>query len=243
MPGPLTQLLAANRPPLDVVDHLVESDEEFLARAASGAVFRDNWSNPTDEPQDALDIVLSQGVSGPKHTAFGGPGARIRLIGGDALALEEALGASIDVAIFDAPVVEAGLIEMLPFLREQSVSVTAHRFGDVDPRFAALRVDLPGPRPSGRTASWPILVLVSLGRHDDPVGGTRVPPTGSVRSVNEDRSVLGVAPVLGLDAGLVHAVAQVVGHRRGTLACRGRGRPARSGRTASRGSSRPLRRP
>jgi RHH-type proline utilization regulon transcriptional repressor/proline dehydrogenase/delta 1-pyrroline-5-carboxylate dehydrogenase len=140
LPGPLTQLLAANRPPLDVVDHLVESDEEFLARAESGAVFRDNWSNPTDEPQDALDIVLSQAREQPKHTAFGGPGARIRLIGGDTLALEEALGASIDVAIFDAPVVEAGLIEMLPYLREQSVSVTTHRFGSIDPRFAALRI-------------------------------------------------------------------------------------------------------
>jgi RHH-type proline utilization regulon transcriptional repressor/proline dehydrogenase/delta 1-pyrroline-5-carboxylate dehydrogenase len=140
LPGPLTQLFAANRPPLDVVDHLVESDEEFLARAESGAVFRDNWSNPTDEPEDAIDMVLAQSREQPKHTAFGGPGARIRLIGGDALALEEALGASIDIAIFDAPVVEAGLIEMLPYLREQSVSITTHRFGSIDPRFAALRI-------------------------------------------------------------------------------------------------------
>jgi RHH-type proline utilization regulon transcriptional repressor/proline dehydrogenase/delta 1-pyrroline-5-carboxylate dehydrogenase len=84
--------------------------------------------------------VLSQAHEQPKHTAFGGPGARIRLIGGDALPLEEALGASIDVAIFDAPVVEAGLIEMLPYLREQSVSITTHRFGSVDPRFVALRI-------------------------------------------------------------------------------------------------------
>ena len=59
---------------------------------------------------------------------------------GDPLALEEALGASIDVAIHDAPVVEAGVIEMLPYLREQSVSITAHRFGDVDSDFSELRV-------------------------------------------------------------------------------------------------------
>jgi RHH-type proline utilization regulon transcriptional repressor/proline dehydrogenase/delta 1-pyrroline-5-carboxylate dehydrogenase len=34
----------------------------------------------------------------------------------------------------------AGRIEMLPFLREQSVSITAHRFGTPDRDFAALVV-------------------------------------------------------------------------------------------------------
>ncbi|MEG8034360.1 aldehyde dehydrogenase family protein [Sphingomonas sp. LR61] len=141
LPGPLSQLLASSRSPLDVVDHLVESDQDFHARASSGAVFQANWtSGEDDEPVDALGDMLAQGQDRPVHTAFGGPGARIRLIGGDALALEEALGASIDVAIHDAPVVEAGLIEMLPFIREQSVSITAHRFGDVDADFADLRV-------------------------------------------------------------------------------------------------------
>jgi len=141
LPGPLTQLLAGNRSPLDVVDHLVESDQEFHARASSGAVFQADWSTDQDaQPVDALEAVLSQGQDRPAHTAFGGPGARIRLLGGDPLALEEALGASIDVAIHDAPVVEAGVIEMLPYLREQSVSITAHRFGDVDSDFSELRV-------------------------------------------------------------------------------------------------------
>ncbi|MBT1664860.1 bifunctional proline dehydrogenase/L-glutamate gamma-semialdehyde dehydrogenase [Curtobacterium flaccumfaciens] len=141
LPGPLTQLLAGNRSPLDVVDHLVESDQEFHARASSGAVFQADWSTgQDDQPVDALEAVLSQGQDRPAHTAFGGPGARIRLLGGDPLALEEALGASIDVAIHDAPVVEAGVIEMLPYLREQSVSITAHRFGDVDSDFSELRV-------------------------------------------------------------------------------------------------------
>jgi len=140
LPGPLTQLLASSRSPLDVVDHLVESDEDFLRRAASGAVFQDSWSSGDDEPQDALDVVLAQGQERPAHTAFGGPGARIRLVGGDPLALEEALGASIDATIHDGPVVESGIIEMLPFLREQTVSVTAHRFGDLDPDFTELHV-------------------------------------------------------------------------------------------------------
>jgi RHH-type proline utilization regulon transcriptional repressor/proline dehydrogenase/delta 1-pyrroline-5-carboxylate dehydrogenase len=139
LPGPLTQLFASSRSPLHVVDHLVESDDEFLRRAASGDVFRESWSTGEDEPQDALEAVLAT-QDRPTHPAFGGPGARIRLVGGDPLALEEALGASVDVAIHDAPVVEAGIIEMLPFLREQTVSLTAHRFGDPDPDFTELHV-------------------------------------------------------------------------------------------------------
>jgi len=140
LPGPLTQLLASSRSPLDVVDHLVESDDEFLRRAASGAVFQERWSSDDDEPEDAIDAVLGQGRDRPAHTAFGGPGARIRLVGGDPLALEEALGASIDVAVHDGPVVESGIVEMLPFLREQSVSIRAHRFGDLDPDLSELHV-------------------------------------------------------------------------------------------------------
>ncbi len=138
LPGPLTQLFASSRSPLDVVDHLVESDEDFLGRAASGAVFRPDWT-ADEPPQDALDAVLTQGPDRPR-SAFGGPGSRIRLVGGDALALEEALGAGIDTAIHDQPVVESGWIEMLPYLREQTVSITTHRFGDVVPAFADLHV-------------------------------------------------------------------------------------------------------
>lgn len=56
-------------------------------------------------------------------------GARIRLIGGDAAALAEATGGRPDVAVYTHPVTEAGRVELLPFLHEQAVSITAHRFG------------------------------------------------------------------------------------------------------------------
>jgi RHH-type proline utilization regulon transcriptional repressor/proline dehydrogenase/delta 1-pyrroline-5-carboxylate dehydrogenase len=72
---------------------------------------------------------------------------RIRLIGGDPRALAEALYASdsaevepTDVAIWSGPVTTAGRIELLPFLHEQSVSITAHRFGNPDPEMAAIPV-------------------------------------------------------------------------------------------------------
>ncbi|MHA7268182.1 bifunctional proline dehydrogenase/L-glutamate gamma-semialdehyde dehydrogenase [Arthrobacter sp. HLT1-20] len=59
--------------------------------------------------------------------AFGA--GRIRLIGGDASAVYEATGGRPDLAIYRGQVTEAGRVEMLPFLHEQAVSITAHRFG------------------------------------------------------------------------------------------------------------------
>ncbi|MFE7699834.1 bifunctional proline dehydrogenase/L-glutamate gamma-semialdehyde dehydrogenase [Microbacterium keratanolyticum] len=56
-------------------------------------------------------------------------GGRVRLIGTSAAATAEAVNGSPSLAIYAAPVVAAGRIEMLTFLREQAVSITAHRFG------------------------------------------------------------------------------------------------------------------
>jgi RHH-type proline utilization regulon transcriptional repressor/proline dehydrogenase/delta 1-pyrroline-5-carboxylate dehydrogenase len=54
---------------------------------------------------------------------------RIRLIGGSASRLAEALGGRPDVAVYAHEVTEAGRVELLPFVHEQAVSITAHRFG------------------------------------------------------------------------------------------------------------------
>ena len=65
--------------------------------------------------------------------------SRIRLLGGDRLTLATVLGGDPDVAIFAGPVTTSGRIEMLPFLHEQAISITAHRFGNPDPStFVAL---------------------------------------------------------------------------------------------------------
>ncbi|PPF43794.1 1-pyrroline-5-carboxylate dehydrogenase [Pseudoclavibacter sp. AY1F1] len=54
---------------------------------------------------------------------------RMRLIGGDAVALARAINGRVDLAVYSGEVTESGRVEMLPFLREQAVSITAHRFG------------------------------------------------------------------------------------------------------------------
>jgi len=71
--------------------------------------------------------------------AKGGPlGARVRLVGAEdgaggtgrsAGLLAQAIEGLPDIAIYSWPVTEAGRLEILPFVREQAVSVTAHRFG------------------------------------------------------------------------------------------------------------------
>lgn len=66
--------------------------------------------------------------------------ARIRLLGGDAGTLAEALGGSPDVAVWAGSVTGAGCLELLPFLREQTVSITAHRYGIPDRELTALVV-------------------------------------------------------------------------------------------------------
>ncbi|MGX5358473.1 bifunctional proline dehydrogenase/L-glutamate gamma-semialdehyde dehydrogenase [Kocuria sp. KH4] len=56
-------------------------------------------------------------------------GGRVRLIGGDRARFIAATGSRPDVAVYAHPVTGAGRVEMLPFLHEQAVSITAHRFG------------------------------------------------------------------------------------------------------------------
>ena len=54
---------------------------------------------------------------------------RVRLVGGSAAELLELAGGDPDLAVWSTEVTTAGRIELLPFVHEQSVSITAHRFG------------------------------------------------------------------------------------------------------------------
>lgn len=56
--------------------------------------------------------------------------SRVRLVGGDASALAHALGGAPDVAVWAHPVTPSGRVELLPFLHEQAISITNHRFGN-----------------------------------------------------------------------------------------------------------------
>jgi RHH-type proline utilization regulon transcriptional repressor/proline dehydrogenase/delta 1-pyrroline-5-carboxylate dehydrogenase len=71
------------------------------------------------------DTTWLAGLSAASHD-------RIRLIGAPAApasVVADATGGRPDLAVHDHAVTEAGRIELLPFLKEQAVSITAHRFG------------------------------------------------------------------------------------------------------------------
>ncbi|WP_239066394.1 proline dehydrogenase family protein [Microbacterium hibisci] len=94
----------------------VETDQEWLQRLT------------------ATDLVAAAADADPAPRP-----SRVRLIGAaESVAalhslVARAMGGDPDLAIYDGEVTTAGRLELLPFLREQSVTITAHRFGNPDP--------------------------------------------------------------------------------------------------------------
>ncbi|MGO4586273.1 proline dehydrogenase family protein [Arthrobacter sp. 2RAF6] len=111
---------------------------DLLRVVAAGAVAGSalTVSSAVELPEAVVAALAGLGVSTRIQndaewlaSAAGINGGRIRLIGGDSSALSAATGGRPDVAIYHGTVTPAGRIEMLPFLHEQAISITAHRFG------------------------------------------------------------------------------------------------------------------
>jgi RHH-type proline utilization regulon transcriptional repressor/proline dehydrogenase/delta 1-pyrroline-5-carboxylate dehydrogenase len=90
-------------------------------------------------PVPVRSVRIETDASFADHAAAGLT-TRLRLVGSPAVAraLAEAVQGSPDLAIYSGPVTVAGRVELLPFVREQAVSVTAHRFGNPDERMLGL---------------------------------------------------------------------------------------------------------
>jgi RHH-type proline utilization regulon transcriptional repressor/proline dehydrogenase/delta 1-pyrroline-5-carboxylate dehydrogenase len=72
-------------------------------------------------------VVLLAGSWVDRAASLGS--GRKRLLGTDVKAITSATRGRPDLAIYaDAPT-ESGRLEMLPYLREQAISITSHRFG------------------------------------------------------------------------------------------------------------------
>ncbi|MCB1299214.1 MAG: aldehyde dehydrogenase family protein, partial [Microthrixaceae bacterium] len=93
---------------------------------------------------DAADAAAAPSPGAPELTAPAVRVPRVRIIGPAAqrTALAEVLAIAVegdpDLAIFAGEVTTAGRIELLPFLHEQAISITAHRFGSPDPWSASV---------------------------------------------------------------------------------------------------------
>ncbi|GIE74212.1 1-pyrroline-5-carboxylate dehydrogenase [Actinoplanes philippinensis] len=121
LPTPVTVRLASGGSVADLVRVLA-------AGLLTGAEMRVSSAVPLP---DAL-AAHCPGLTVEDDTTFaaGLTAGRVRLIGGDASALAAATGGRPDLAVWSGPVTEAGRVELLPFLREQAISITAHRFGN-----------------------------------------------------------------------------------------------------------------
>lgn len=96
-------------------------------------------SSGIDIPVPIGDLLLKWGVkirleTNEEHLERlrrdGADAFRIRLIGGGRASVCSALGADADASVWSNPVTAAGRLELLPFLREQSISLAAHRYGE-----------------------------------------------------------------------------------------------------------------
>ncbi len=110
----------------------------LLRVVGAGVLAGADVSVSTPAPLDAaiVDQLRSYGITCRVEDADawrkvlrGKAPARVRLLGGSREAFAEASEGRADIALYAQPVVEAGRVELLTFLREQAVSVTAHRFG------------------------------------------------------------------------------------------------------------------
>ncbi|GLW31664.1 proline dehydrogenase family protein [Actinoplanes regularis] len=128
LPTPVTVRLSAGAPVADLVRILA-------AGLLAGAPLR--VSAAEDLPEAVAAHCPELVVESDADFAAGLDDAeRVRLIGGSGPELATATYGRPDLAIWAGPVVEAGRVELLPFLREQAISITAHRFGNSLPMAA-----------------------------------------------------------------------------------------------------------
>ncbi|MDQ4501488.1 proline dehydrogenase family protein [Sinomonas sp. ASV322] len=107
-------------------------------------------SSAVDLPGRAAEVLRRHGATLAVENdaewlrrAVGLGSGRIRLVSGlgtAAVELAEAVDGTPDVAVYSHPVVGAGRVELLPFLHEQAVSLTAHRFGNPNPVVEAVEL-------------------------------------------------------------------------------------------------------
>jgi RHH-type proline utilization regulon transcriptional repressor/proline dehydrogenase/delta 1-pyrroline-5-carboxylate dehydrogenase len=130
LPTPVTVRVAGDAPEIQGV-------RAVLAGVRAGSDVTVSFATAPSKKVAAALAAAGVQISVDKDAAWlktlakkGSPTGRIRLVGGSAADVAAALQGSIDVAVWSHPVTSAGRVEMLPFLHEQAVSITNHRFGN-----------------------------------------------------------------------------------------------------------------
>jgi RHH-type proline utilization regulon transcriptional repressor/proline dehydrogenase/delta 1-pyrroline-5-carboxylate dehydrogenase len=116
----------------------------------AGARFRISLAAPLDAPvTEALAGIghppVVEDTLAWRSALLGLSDGRVRLLGGDRVECAQSAQGRPEIAIYAHPVVEAGRIELLPFLQEQTITLTAHRFGSPTSLVEEALFPIPGP--------------------------------------------------------------------------------------------------
>ena len=117
LPAPVRHLLGES----DIAVS-VETDEEWLQRLGGGF-------------PDAAEGDAPVASARPDRIRLVGPAETVAT---QRRAVAETVGADVSLTVYADEVTTAGRLELLPFLREQAVSIGAHRYGLPDPWSAAV---------------------------------------------------------------------------------------------------------
>lgn len=144
-PVPVTIRLAEGATPADLVRVLAAATITHAPVAISSAVpLHANLIElfgERDSPVRVAQVLVESEVRWRARAQAGEIATtRIRLIGGDRIVLARVLHGQPGIAVYADPVTASGRVELLPFLLEQSISMTAVRFGHPDPILANLPI-------------------------------------------------------------------------------------------------------
>ena len=123
--GPMAGLIRVIAAALLVRAPIAVSTGQLLTVELAELLERQGIEVSLERDEDWMERLAVSGPLGPAEI----PAARLRLIGGDAVRVAEWMGGLDRAALWAEPVTMAGPVELLTLLREQSVSVRAHRHG------------------------------------------------------------------------------------------------------------------
>ncbi|GCB00004.1 bifunctional proline dehydrogenase/L-glutamate gamma-semialdehyde dehydrogenase [Mycolicibacterium sp. NCC-Tsukiji] len=129
--------------PVPVTVRAENADSAAVLRVVGAGILagsRVTVSTPVPLDPSVADTLATAGVvcraeDAPswRNTLRDNAPGRVRLLGGNREQFARDSAGNVGIALYAGPVVEAGRIELLTFLHEQAIAVTAHRFGSPTP--------------------------------------------------------------------------------------------------------------
>ncbi|RUP32899.1 MAG: aldehyde dehydrogenase family protein, partial [Mycolicibacterium sp.] len=129
--------------PVPVTVRAENADPAAVLRVVGAGILagsRVTVSTPVPLDPSVADTLATAGVvcrveaaASWRNTLRDNTPGRVRLLGGSREQFARDSAGNVGIALYAGPVVEAGRIELLTFLHEQAIAVTAHRFGSPTP--------------------------------------------------------------------------------------------------------------